>query len=163
VPPHLEAVAAELHRAPRRRTVARLVPERPAAVAACLQALPAAVADRVVDDRDDRAERGVDVLPLWLERPGRQVDGQARPQRRICPPGHEERVQRLAELVRTAEPGRPCALDGDAVVAEPHAEGVGRPEKLASRLVVGRVQEELDEPERPRGRLRQVVARWASS
>ena len=52
----LGAVAAELHRAPRARTVRRAVVERPAAVAAGLEPRPGAVEHRTERDLDDPVE-----------------------------------------------------------------------------------------------------------
>src|SRR5919198_1839661 len=52
----LRAVAAELHRAPRRLPRRRVVVERPAAVAARLQTAPRAVEHRAEGGRDDPVE-----------------------------------------------------------------------------------------------------------
>src|SRR4051794_2621981 len=52
----LLAIAAKLHRAPGRRAVRRVVVERPAAVAASLQARPAAVEHRAERGRHDAVE-----------------------------------------------------------------------------------------------------------
>src|SRR6516164_540329 len=56
----LQAVPAELHRAPRRGAVLRLVPERPAAVRARLQPLPRPVEARLVNRREHTREEAVD-------------------------------------------------------------------------------------------------------
>ena len=53
----LRAVAAQLHRAPRRRPVRRPVVERPAAVPARLQPRPGSVEHRPEGDRDEPVER----------------------------------------------------------------------------------------------------------
>src|SRR6478609_6190147 len=52
----LRAVAAKLHRAPSPRSVRRLVVERPAAMAACLEPGPRAVEHRAEGDLDDAVE-----------------------------------------------------------------------------------------------------------
>src|SRR5262245_60728644 len=78
VRPGLQAVAAEGHRAPVGRTVLRLVEEGPAAVAARLQAPPAAVEHRGGRDADEPSAEPVDAADLGLETrcTGLEDDGQ---------------------------------------------------------------------------------------
>src|SRR5579884_1127378 len=150
----LAPVAAELHRAPRRRAVRRVVVEAPAAVAARLQPPPAAVEHRHERDRHhlvqrvDAAQAGQPVAAERdLESRRRLVDDRDRPAVRGPTVVREhERAQRLAQL------SGPLLLPAQPLLAEP----VGQP--LATVLHVGAVDQQLHPPQRFRCGLRHVVA-----
>ena len=76
----LRPVAADRHRAPRRRSVLRAVEERVPALAAALHARPVAAELRLVEDAEQRRHGTVDAARSGLERgPARVVDGDAEP------------------------------------------------------------------------------------
>src|SRR5919204_5039197 len=74
----LQPVAAQLHRAPRRRPVLRLVEEDPVAVAASLQPLPRPVARCIVDDCEQPGEEGIDAAAERNELAARERDAERR-------------------------------------------------------------------------------------
>ena len=108
-------VAAELHRAPGRRSVRRVVVERPVAVATRLQPLPGPVEHRREGDRDDPVER-VAVGADGQARPSADSSSDSRAAASFTTPsggrvereavvGEHERPQRLAQLARPVELG----------------------------------------------------------
>src|SRR5205823_3265038 len=71
----------------------------------------------------------------------------------------EEHLQGLTELPRVLEIDPSGAARREPVLGEPRAERGRRRPPLPTVLVVDGVDEELDEPQRPLGSPRQVVAR----
>src|SRR5215211_1591120 len=173
VAPRLLAVSAEGHRTPARGSIPRVVEEGPATVAAGLQARPGAVEDRRERDLDELGQAATRSLVSC--RPGDlQVgaDGRPQPARRlvddtervfrrllpftVCDQEHPEGV---AELVGATKTARPARARRDPLLLEPLSQILRRGQPLALVLQVDGVDERLDDVERSRSRLGDVVAR----
>src|SRR5689334_2575023 len=170
----LGARAADRHRAPRARLVARVVVERPSAVVARagFESCPAAVELRARNEAEQQGERAVEIsleglkpraIGAKLNHGARSASGAVEARDRLLIPwravvGGEHRSQALAHVERAAQLGareRPTVVD-QPTRAEPASQGARGMKKLAAVValeVVVRVHERLDETELARRRL----------